>query len=70
MKTTIKREALEINAVLDQDTDELELQYSSRTQKQFAKTLQLVRSIENQLCPTTDDHWLIGFSYPRTEEAP
>ena len=55
MKTTIKREALEIKTVLDQDTDELELQYSSRTQKQFAKTLQLVRSIENQLCPTTDE---------------
>jgi hypothetical protein len=55
MKTTIKREALEINAVIDQDTDELELQYSSATQKQFAKTLQLVKSIENQLCPTTDE---------------
>ena len=55
MKTTIKGEALEIKTVLDQDTDELELQYSSRTQKQFAKTLQLVRSIKNQLCPTTDE---------------
>jgi hypothetical protein len=55
MKTTIKREGLEINAVLDQDTDELELQYSSTTQKQFAKTLQLVKSIQNQLCPATDE---------------
>jgi hypothetical protein len=55
MKTTIKREALEINAVIDQDTDELELQYSSTTQKQFAKALQLVKSIENQLCPATDE---------------
>ena len=55
MKTTTKPEQLAIKAILDQDTWEIELQYGAKLQKQFAKSLQLVKATEYQLCPTRDE---------------